>query len=266
MEDTHNLPVVHDGIVVMVDALGMKARSEREDLLRVIEDWQKVVDSFRSSKTGLKVLGDMINPEIPGPAVKWNVRSFQDTVLAFGFAATGSRVNSADLLGDAALLLMGPFWKVMTDQYGMGCPTFLRGAVAAGRFAVSQEALLGPAVNDAAAWYEQAEWFGVLVTPRTALMWEKEFPQAVPAGYTKYDIPLKGGILKDGFALAWPEEASEEEALIRTLKAGEKKTTSRRQLLLDALGKDTIPPSLAQKHLNTLAFYDWYLSRQRGSS
>jgi hypothetical protein len=89
-----------------------------------------------------------------------------------------------------------------------GCP--LRGAFAVGEFFVGDErTVLGPAVSDAASWFEAADWIGVHATPHASMVIQSVLEKSggklghvllgydVPMGATKSEVRLK--------AVNWPK-------------------------------------------------------------
>jgi hypothetical protein len=101
---------------------------------------------------------------------------------------------------------------------------------------------VGKAIDEAAAWYETAEWIGVFMTPSAAF----SFDGAKSSWWREYLPPIKDKIDKakiewPSYCVLWPEEADVGEADVGALKR------SMRQL-------SPIIPSLVSKFTNTLAF------------
>jgi hypothetical protein len=92
-----------------------------------------------------------------------------------------------------------------------------RGAMSVGEHVKSTKSntLIGPAVADAAAWYEQANWFGVMTTPSCSLWVKRLFEEMsgsvkltkeLSETFVDYDVPLKGGNTLRVPAIGWPFE------------------------------------------------------------
>lgn len=86
------------------------------------------------------------------------VRTFGDTILMT--IGNSTLPIPADIEAAAA-------WSSFLVATGLDSGYRFRGAIAAGDFISTPEAIIGPAVADAAAWYERADWIGVHVTPST---------------------------------------------------------------------------------------------------
>lgn len=96
---------------------------------------------------------------------------------------------------------------------GLSEGIMFRGALTVGQYIERDEVVLGPAVVDAANWYEELECAGIMITPSGAYQvrhyYESEFPGMLEAScgtnhLIKYNIPTKNGLI-DGFMLSWPE-------------------------------------------------------------
>ncbi len=73
-------------------------------------------------------------------------------------------------------------WLRVFQAYAIVHTAFFRGAMAVGAFYVADErTALGPAISDAAAWFESADWIGVHATPR-ATMFIQALLDARPPG------------------------------------------------------------------------------------
>ena len=87
---------------------------------------------------------------------------------------------------------------------------FLRGAITWGAYTQSGPVFLGPAIDDAAAWHERADWIGVITTPKASYLIErmgnKQFTSnGVPVEpFLKYEVPLKNGQTVSLNTFNWP--------------------------------------------------------------
>ena len=87
---------------------------------------------------------------------------------------------------------------------------FARGAITWGQFTQSGSVFLGPAIDDAAAWHEQADWIGVIATPKASYYIDRLGNRQFKSGDTsidpffKYDVPLKNGGTINLNAFNWP--------------------------------------------------------------
>src|SRR6185503_18250595 len=72
---------------------------------------------------------------------------------------------------------------------------FLRGAISYGDVYADGDTLVGPAADDAAEWYDKADWIGVCLTPAANYALESlpvgpESPYLNNAIFTKASVPL----------------------------------------------------------------------------
>jgi len=87
---------------------------------------------------------------------------------------------------------------------------FARGAITWGEFTQSGPVFLGPAIDDAAAWHEQADWIGVIATPKSSYFIDRMGNRHFKNGdhridpFIKYPVPLKDGKTINLNALTWP--------------------------------------------------------------
>jgi hypothetical protein len=86
-----------------------------------------------------------------------------------------------------------------------------RGAFSIGHYIEDSHSntVMGPAVTDAAAWYDQSEWMGLSCTPKTSSVLEyharRLAAQDALFGYMEpYDVPLKGGSTFRLYTINWP--------------------------------------------------------------
>lgn len=130
-----------------------------------------------------------------------------------------------------------------------------RGSIAVGDFYEDSETntILGKAVTDAAAWYDKADWIGILATPRTTIHIDQLMEnQDKKWGHllTRYDIPLTDKSTRSLWAINWPKVF-----WVNSLTPCEPDQTQR-ECFLNMLGKFTIPRNTEDKHFNTIAFFD----------
>ena len=91
-----------------------------------------------------------------------NIRAFSDTIiLSLSRSVDKLKENTSypfDL--NIATILIAPLYKAIIKE-----GIYLRGVISFGEFYISNSIIIGPAVEEAAEWYEKSEWFGVYTTP-----------------------------------------------------------------------------------------------------
>ncbi|MCL5957975.1 MAG: hypothetical protein M1358_01445, partial [Chloroflexi bacterium] len=201
-------------------------------------------------------------PMFDKPTERMKHTALSDTVILT--IPCGDHDVGNGLLADAvAYSLVDPFVEAMHQGF------YLRGAVSVGNFHQSEALLIGPAVDEAAEWYEKADWIGVSAAPSLGFGLEILFGPDQPdvpvldpeqrswRPFVKYKIPTKGEGRRTGFALNWPSkmlQSSEDgQGKKTTLKA--RRAKIRRDMLLRFAGQP-IAPSVLSKYTNTIKFFD----------
>jgi hypothetical protein len=134
-----------------------------------------------------------------------------------------------------------------------------RGALALGEFYMGDpQTVLGPAVVDAATWYEQADWVGIHATPHAtmsidALLKQSVVNRTLAHVLVDYPVPLKGDASKDRpkpilKAINWPKGFY----LSHTRPDGNGTTEG---LVLAQLTKRRMPKGTEAKYFNAMEFF-----------
>lgn len=233
-----------DGYVGFLDVLGMKGRWLRQQPRQIVSDfesWYSLVTAVDST-TGIPTLDYIPEVAIPPatgskpPRLRTHVWAFSDTVAVL-----------LDTHGLATPELTNRLSNALAELFvsALDKDLLLRGAIAFGQFYAGREGriLIGPAVDEAAEWYDKADWAGIHLTPSAGR-------SVVPAGlpgdptfsssglFVHYPIPLKSGGSVPGWALAWP------------LFGGDRLA----QIIDRHFFQTPVSRSLEQKRQNTLAF------------
>jgi hypothetical protein len=235
------------GIVAMIDVLGAKNFTIK-DSLRFIKKRDESIERINAmSKNYLSPLN--IIPDL-------DIATFGDTIIICW------PIKNDD--GDNIHLhLMGMFHLMkllmvdgITDQF------FYRGSIAVGEYIQYDNAILGPAVSDAAMWYENADWFGIFLTPNcefvaTYSLFEenkhnKDIIDTVPIEslIVKYPVPI-GNSTQDFFSIPWPVE-------LLFLPTYVKCEITPKAFFALKMSIAKIPIGTESKYYNSLAFFEWY--------
>lgn len=131
----------------------------------------------------------------------------------------------------------------------------LRGALSFGHAAYDDRVAVGPAVSDAAAWYEEANALAVLVTPRTGLIldvYNQQNPGLVAQAFARFDFDLKQAQTRRTlWTVAWPAVLRE-----RCLRDGIPEADMRPRLLKTLHRLFVMPKGTETKYYEALRFYD----------
>ena len=220
--------------VAILDALGTSHRSRQQvqQLLKsrdtVAEDVQRFAEerirSFQTERLSCFV--------------------FQDTFILRYFSDGDDDRDSLQAFG---LYLRFFFCQHLMNN------TLLRGAFSHGEeygIDAGTSTVMGPAVSDAAAWHQRAEWGGVHATPTTNLLLRR-IEGAVSSMdflFVDHKIPFKKGQepleLK---AINWPK---------RMYLSNERDYRKARAQLLRVLYRIGVPYGSEMKHFNTVKFFE----------
>ena len=197
-------PEEGEGIVAMLDALGA-SNYDTQSAKNFLEKRKKILEAL-----------DKLEPNEAKQIEQPQIFTFGDTII---FAWPVGRLHVAKNLKNVAT------WLNSAVCSGIREGILFRGSISAGQFIWSEDTILGPAVADAASWYEAADWFGVLLTPMCAFYWEEQGKKLETLislkCFMKSEIQLKT-TRKEMWALSWPGEFLTEnnsrEALVKYLQ------------------------------------------------
>ncbi len=238
------------GLIAILDALGA-ASYDDQDISRFLSSRERVLAILQDKAHAKEVRGEIVGAEI-------STFTFNDTVLIV------YRTKQAPTLTDIehfCLLLR----KFVADSLSQGI--LFRGSLSLGGFfvEVASNTVMGPAVTDAAAWYDSAEWMGINATPHATIAIQSLLEQAKGnLGHllVDYPVPLKGRAPLSLKAVNWPKGFYVRG--VRPLTDGE----NERAKCLSLLAAHGVPKGAEQKHFNTIDFFDhcirlWKSDRKR---
>jgi hypothetical protein len=175
MRASHRV-VSSEGAVAIIDALGFKGIYQSYDVQDVVDTLRRSDEEFKQfPKIGEK-LGD-------APV---NVACLSDTVVMV------TEKSADEHLGNAVLRVAGYIAAYLHRSVADSkrVPLVYRGCIAAGTLAVSGQFFVGPAVDEAAEWHEQADASVVWLTPSAAKAAALEERDSVLT--PQWSVPLKG--------------------------------------------------------------------------
>jgi len=227
-----------NGIVAILDALGAATYGEAE-IKRFIDSRKIVLQLLTEKAEG--VLGEIRASMI-------TTFTFNDTVLII--LRTGPEAPRLKRISDFFLIMR----KFLVDS--LAHRILFRGAIAIGTFYTNDETntVMGPAVTDAASWYDKADWIGVHTTPRATLVIQRwlEHHEESKGGNVMldYDVPLRQGAVVHTKAVNWPKVFFVDS--ITPCEVG----TEPKEKLLEFLTQHQVPWGTETKYYNTIAFFD----------
>lgn len=240
------------GTVLLLDALGVSTLSVTTSK-----------DFLEKSLQFSEVITDMMDQMVRGgqewnmPVSKSEMFTFGDTLLFTWEVTMGEDitqfVNTMVLTGSAVNV-------GLASAFDMGL--LFRGALAIGEFVTSTNIAIGPAVADAARWYEQSDQIGVILTPKTGVMWEmmleanKEDP-LIQDIYVKYSVKLKDKGSMNLWTIPWPIHFS------MRIEADEEIKLKPKDAFMRTIASFDISPGSESKYLNTIDYFDNIMESHR---
>jgi hypothetical protein len=224
------------GQIAILDALGAASYSETE-IERFLESRELVLNKLNERAEAGQIDKDRLH-----------VFTFQDTVVIVYLAKHAKGVTMGDISA-FGIRLRAFMMHSLENQI------LFRGSLSVGPFyGVSDDTntIMGPAVSDAAAWYNQSDWIGINATPHASMFIQSLLEQS-DKNYehiiVDYPIPLKGRAPMAMKAINWPKAF-----YVKGLRpAGE---IGARATLLTWLAKHQSPFGTESKYQNALAFFD----------
>jgi len=225
------------GLIAILDALGAGNYSDSK-IAQFLKSRKLVLDELKAKATRLLGLID---------ATLVTIFTFNDTVLIVYRAKKA--VTLKDVRGFGELVRR---FAVKSLEQGI----LFRGAIAIGRFYVDAKThtVMGAAVSDAAAWYDQADWIGIAATPKATLFIKSLTEQGgenIEHLMVDYPVPLKDRPALSLKAVNWPKAFFV--SGMTPCAPGEKK----RAKCLSLLAVNDVPRGTESKYFNSVAFFDY---------
>lgn len=232
------------GVVVLLDALGVRSTdldaAKRFLLQRGLFEgaWSRKLDQMTGA----------LEPE------RLKSFTFGDTLL-FAYSAHDDQ-DAVNAARDILVVLR----KTLADSLDGGL--LVRGSIAIGKYIVDNDSntVVGPAVTEAAEWYEAFDWIGVCMTPRSSFLYRARVNGGT-SGWAKpgidYECPLKQRAGLSGIkslsliACNWPSTF-----FFKALAPHDLKPDGAGQWIQRKLVEQRVMPlGTEQKYFNTLAFF-----------
>jgi hypothetical protein len=226
------------GLIAILDALGA-ARYNDAEIKRFLKSRQRVLAILEEKAHAKEVRGQIESSSV-------STFTFNDTVLIV------YRTLDVPTLKDVehfCLLLR----KFAVDSLAQGI--LFRGSISVGKFYVEEESntVMGPAVTDAAGWYDAGEWVGINTTPHATMVVQSMLEQSdndLGRLLVDYDVPLKDRTPLRLKAVNWPK------GFVVKGVTPVADDESPRAKCLSLLAAHGVPKGAESKHSNTVGFFD----------
>lgn len=193
---------------------------------------------YQRKSDPLKELSELVNlleKEKVGATIQADIRSISDTIAIFS--------PCEDTHCGEAFRLHGALAKrAICKSIASGIP--VRGVTSYGSFQINDTMFVGKAIDEAAGWFEQADWIGVHMTPSAAFRYAAlSKAQQSPSLWVDYKPPCKGVAPWTTPCVNWVHQWRQD---------GSDQLT----LLQEFRNLGPIGPDIIGKFANTLAFFD----------
>jgi hypothetical protein len=231
------------GLIAILDALGAATYSEPE-IERFLESRELVLNKLDERAKAGKI-----------DKQRLKVFTFNDTVVIVYLAKRNQEVTLDDV--NTFCFRLRAFM-----MHSLQHQILFRGSISVGSFyGVDDETntVMGPAVSDAAAWYNQPDWIGISATPHATIFIESLLDGSQrdhEMVIVDYDVPLKGRPPVRVKAINWPKAF-----WVSGLRPDG--SQSGRAMLLSFLSQHQSPIGTESKYYNAIAFFDYVVKKQK---
>jgi len=224
------------GLIAVLDALGAATYSQSE-CEQFLESRELVLNKLNERAEAGKI-----------DKKRLMVFTFSDTVVIVYRAKRNHEVTLDDVVTFA-------FRLRAFMMHSLENRILFRGAISVGSFYSVDDTtntVMGPAVSDAAAWYNQPDWIGISATPH-ASMFIQSLLEESKRDFTNilvdHDVPLKGRSPVKVKAINWPKAF-----YVSGLKP--EGHGAARAALHSLLAQHQAPIGTESKYYNAIAFFD----------
>lgn len=161
------------GVIVLLDALGVKGIWKNQDPQKILDSWNGVIDNVNLDVKEAKKLGMTLEFD-----------AFSDTLI---ISITGGEIDAMIKRMAFSLYTLIPFAITQGINF--------RGCMSLGKFYKSENMIIGPAIDEAAMYYEKSDWIGVFATPSVYSRIKKNYSNFIDH-LIEYNIPTKNKVIK----------------------------------------------------------------------
>jgi tetratricopeptide (TPR) repeat protein len=254
---------VQFGAILMIDALGVSSydNDRCQQFIKFLQETKKQYEKVKNEEIEMNKEPNPYNFSLP----RSNLLQFGDTIIMYWTIDredTNEYLNLIQFVAQEAQVWIGT---------GIDFGTLFRGSIAIGDFIVGENTILGSGMFDANDWYNKADWFGVIFTPKSRIFVEsvinslkdskdesiQKHIQFISQFLTiPYEVPIKKAVThqknKNFLTVTWPV-SSYTMAYIYTQKTG----ISPFEIISEQLKR--IPSSKVgeTKRANGIKYYKW---------
>jgi len=248
------------GMVTFLDVLGWKGIYKNDD--KAIEKLKNIIEKIKEiSKNNIPEYVLNFNTD---NKIEINILSISDTIVIITYFRDYKEGRSPNKIPRYVLLSLYIHSKICSEaiREGINNNIYLRGATSIGRFENRDNIFLGEAIDEAADWHEQADWVGVILSPKLSMYYRilKDKLQKLKKVYTHNDVfkeldnwicynnlPLKDKRYSLKICLNWLN--------------GKNSLIKDNDMIFADVG--SLTKDIASKYLNTFDFIDYILNMKQ---
>jgi len=232
-----------NGFIFILDALGASQFDEKK------------IESYLEGRSKINSLvSDVIKSAGRGKGIEsCDIFTFGDTVL-LAISVEKDAILPVEFVVPIYAMEIHLLLSFVSSQI------LYRGAFSVGQFYVDSESntVMGPAVSDAASWYEASNVPAVISTPKCSVFIESNYERmnlenlATPVH--RYPVPMKDGTTKELFVVAWLAQLFKKEVQLNFFK---KEFENVDKVFFSTLEKFEIPTGTEKKYEGLIEYYDY---------
>ena len=190
-------PAEMEGMVVIMDVLGVKGAGGADDQARIHGGWRALLNNAKALLDSNEVLRG-----------RYTMSAFSDTMFITAGQGAGTAGQGAPGAVDLLLGFSDIAGRLVVRSIESDVP--VRGCVSYGQyFQGSRNLFTGRTVDEAARYHELPSWIGVSAAPSANSILNGAIRRrSDPRNrfYTKYSIPLKSSVEQDAWVVNWPRQ------------------------------------------------------------
>lgn len=228
-------------VICILDILGTKGIWTEQSVDKYFEVIEEVEKSLDAGKAHLRSL-------VPEGTLEFDYTTFSDTLILTIINKNRFDYFFEEIIGGFSQFVLGTFQQYFSHNF------FVRGAISFGDVEKRGSHFVGPAVDDAAEYFELQDMIGICLTPKAtiaaeyAIEWNRKFfNRDVGKFLLKYKTPMKNKSTLELYQINWPAHFKE--------KYNSETDISPLAELNIFLGKRNIPLIAASKFSNTIEFF-----------
>lgn len=231
-EEEHYYASSH-GVVVFLDALGTKGSWKEYSPAALLRNWDELTSQTK----------ELLSKKTDDGSGTFSFYAFSDT-----FIILAKKNDIEELLLETAKIVKSLFYNGITHGF------YFRGCISIGQFFESQNMIIGPAVDEAAQYYEIPDWVGIFATPSAYSLLQRmsekfKVKVKIEEDFHSYGIPSKSALGQNGWAL----KLDPEYALSNVRKDGKNSEITLKEFVHDQL-ENSMGMDIGQKWKNTLEY------------